>query len=378
MRDHAARAAAGRIAGARAARRSAGAARIARGARLARAGGDAAAAARRGDADAARAGRSVHGAEAGSSGVDVSRAASTPDLASIAASIDGVEASPGPSAQYSSRPHASVTIEIAMSVADRSVTDRAVVLGTAGTAVIIHPPRSAPPTEAPPDRLARRKNRPTLSRGRRLGRLRPMRPERQARADRGPARPVAPSRASVTDRDLVARARSGDDWAKGALFRRYARDVGDLATRLLGRMSDADDVVQDTFIDAFRTLDTLREPSAFRAWVVGIAVRRVQRRHRKRKLLARLGLDRAPSDATLESLVSDAASPERRAELAMIDRALERCPSDARLAWMLRRVEGEELAAIAEMLSISIATVKRRVAEIDARIDPPSRGGPEA
>ena len=68
-------------------------------------------------------------------------------------------------------------------------------------------------------------------------------------------------------------ARAGEKWAQEALFRRHARMVNGLAFRLLGRDQDVDDLVQDSFLSALRSLDRLAEPQAFASWLGSIVVR---------------------------------------------------------------------------------------------------------
>ncbi|WP_169791624.1 RNA polymerase sigma factor [Sandaracinus amylolyticus] len=172
----------------------------------------------------------------------------------------------------------------------------------------------------------------------------------------------------MSDAELVVRALGGDRWAQEAIFRRYVADVTSLAERLLRRRHEADDVVQDTFADALLALGELRDPSALRAWLLGIAVRRVRRRVRKLALLRTLGLDRGIDDATLELLASPGLSPDTRAELARVDRALARLHPDDRIAWMLRHVEGEKLEDVAAIVGCSLATAKRRIAAAETLV----------
>ncbi|MBO6937623.1 MAG: sigma-70 family RNA polymerase sigma factor [Deltaproteobacteria bacterium] len=171
-----------------------------------------------------------------------------------------------------------------------------------------------------------------------------------------------------SDETLVKRALASDAWAEEALFRRYAAQVLVLAERLLRRRSLADDVLQDTFADAFTKLETLRDPSAFRSWLFGIAVRRVRRQQRKLAMRRALGLDRSLDDATLAMVASSDCSPERLAELGRIDRILATLHPDQRNAWMLRRVEGEKLEDIASIVGCSLATAKRRIQAADVLV----------
>ncbi|MEQ9499066.1 MAG: sigma-70 family RNA polymerase sigma factor [Deltaproteobacteria bacterium] len=165
----------------------------------------------------------------------------------------------------------------------------------------------------------------------------------------------------VADATLVARIRDGDRWAKEMLFRRHVESVGTLAMRVLQHRADAEDAVHDTFVAAFRDIHQLRDPDAVGAWLRRIAVNRIHRRFRKRKLLRRLGLDRSVPTETLEACCTPDASPELRAELALIDRRLERLDGPERLAWTLRHVEGATLPEVADALNVSLSTAKRRL-----------------
>lgn len=151
-----------------------------------------------------------------------------------------------------------------------------------------------------------------------------------------------------------------DRRAKELLYRRLAPGVFGLVHRLLGGI-DVDDVVQDTFIDAFQQLDQLREPGAVVGWVRGIAVNRVRRVIRKRALLRRLGFSSAPLEP--EEIVGQHADPESRAELVLLFKLLDRIPGEARIALILRRVEGLTVPEIGEAMGLSDSTVKRRIRE---------------
>lgn len=172
-----------------------------------------------------------------------------------------------------------------------------------------------------------------------------------------------------TDADLVARAVAGDRWAEEALYRRHAREITSAVLRMVGRHGDADDVIQDTFVLAFERLGSLRDGSAFRAWVAKIAVNEVRRHIRKRKLLRWVGLDRAEDDVGFAALAVDGTRPDLRAELAELDRIVARLPVEQRMTWMLHRVEGWSLRETAGALDISTATVKRRLGAADSAID---------
>lgn len=176
-------------------------------------------------------------------------------------------------------------------------------------------------------------------------------------------------RPSTPDAVLVARAIGGDRWAEEAIYRRHVHRVSAVAARLLRRGADVDDVVQDTFVEGLRDLGKLRDPERLGSWLVRIAVHRVHKIFRRRRLLRWIGLERL--EAPDEPLVSQArteAGHEARAELAWLDRALDALDWDTRAAWVLVVLEGYALGEAAELAGCSLATLKRRVARAESSI----------
>jgi RNA polymerase sigma-70 factor (ECF subfamily) len=171
-----------------------------------------------------------------------------------------------------------------------------------------------------------------------------------------------------SDQELVARAQAGDGWAEEALFRRHIGRAAQIATRLLGRGSEAEDVVQDSFVIALEQLPRLREGGAFRAWLLRIIVHQAHRRYRKRRMLARLGIIGHDDLDTLASQGRGDLSPDARLELAKLDLALQQLATRERFAWILRYVEGCRLEEVAHACECSLATAKRRIAAADRHV----------
>ena len=180
---------------------------------------------------------------------------------------------------------------------------------------------------------------------------------------------LLPTADALGDAELVARALGGDRWSRDVLYRRHAHYLLAIAMRLLSNRCEGEEVVQDAFVVGFEQLGTLRDPAALRSWLACIAVNLVRRHLRRGRLLRILGLDRSPDDATLAALASPTLRPDDRAELALADRVLRRMPTDLRIAWMLRRVEGLALAEVASTCTCSLATAKRRIAAVDAEMN---------
>jgi len=142
------------------------------------------------------------------------------------------------------------------------------------------------------------------------------------------------------------------------VFREYAAYVAAIGLKIMGRDDDLDDLVQEVFIEAHRSLRRLRDPRALKSWLARITVRRTIRKLRRTRVLMLFGLD-APSDYVEITEVS--ATPDERAQVALAYRALERLPAAERVVWVLRHVEGESLDAIAHMCACSKSTVQRRL-----------------
>ncbi len=180
--------------------------------------------------------------------------------------------------------------------------------------------------------------------------------------------PSTRSGAGPTDAALVLAARAGESWAQEALYQRYARMVIGLSQRILAGRDDADDLAQDAFVYAFTRLDTLQNPQAFQAWLRSIVARTASKRLRRQRLLVRLGIKRA-EPIEPDTVVAPTAPADVAAELRSIYRVLERLPPEERVALVLRRVEGLDLAEIAEHMKLSLATVKRRIVAAEARLE---------
>jgi RNA polymerase sigma-70 factor (ECF subfamily) len=166
---------------------------------------------------------------------------------------------------------------------------------------------------------------------------------------------------SVADGDLVVRARKGDSWAEEALFRRHVDYISALSLRLLRERAESEDVVQEAFLDAFAQLRRGATPDSFRSWLAGIAVHKVHRRFRRRKLFALLGRQACASEGVLQSMAQSGTSPELCTELGLLDLALGALGENDRAAWVLRYVEGYALEEVAILCRCSLATAKRRI-----------------
>ena len=157
--------------------------------------------------------------------------------------------------------------------------------------------------------------------------------------------------------------------AVAELMEREGDKILGLGLKLCGNRADAEDLVQETFLQAFRKWEQFEGRSSPSSWLYTIAARACQRRHRRRAgEPARIeSLDELlPSgDARLAQLPSPdetAFDGRLRRELAAhVDRALEELPLDFRLPLVLKEIAELSLSEIAGILDVKEATVKTRL-----------------
>lgn len=181
--------------------------------------------------------------------------------------------------------------------------------------------------------------------------------------------PPEPEDAPGDDR-AVARFLAGDVSGFEVIVRRYSGMVFTVAARLVGPL-EAEDVVQETFLRAWRGLESFRGESSLKTWLYAIALNRVRaRRGVLAKLRARFGAGEAPGadpDFSLVDGLADAGlSPEENAVRAEERRRLRKAvlalPEEFRLAVVLRDLEGLSYDDVAAVLSVPIGTVRSRLA----------------
>jgi RNA polymerase sigma-70 factor (ECF subfamily) len=179
----------------------------------------------------------------------------------------------------------------------------------------------------------------------------------------------------VTDADLVARARQGDSAAFGELIDRHRSAVYRAALAALGSHADAEDAAQDSFLAAYRRLDSFRGEASFKTWLLTITWHQaINRRRSLTRLWRRLvepraaGLhENADRLSPLDEVAFNGPSPEEaaadkqlRRDVLVAIRALSPKLRDALLLAHTGTYSYEEIAA---MLRAPTGTVKWRVSE---------------
>ncbi|MGD0765111.1 MAG: sigma-70 family RNA polymerase sigma factor [Dehalococcoidia bacterium] len=170
---------------------------------------------------------------------------------------------------------------------------------------------------------------------------------------------------------LVARSREGDLTAFNVLVASHQDGVYGLCLRMLASPEAAEDTTQEVFLAAYRNIQRFRG-GVFRAWLLRIAANACTDELRRRRRRPQVSLDADDSaDAPLD-LADRASSPEEwalRHEMAShIQAALMRLPTDQRAAVVLCDVQGLSYEETAEILSVSLGTVKSRLSRGRARL----------
>jgi RNA polymerase sigma-70 factor (ECF subfamily) len=164
-----------------------------------------------------------------------------------------------------------------------------------------------------------------------------------------------------TDQELVERARGVDDDAFRLLVDRHSRSIFRSAYRITGNAADADDIVQEAFLRAYRALGTYDGRATFTTWLHRIAINcsldLIDSRKRRE--------GRIDADGDLSTIPSRDASPDRVVLGAEMQRAIAAAMAELsgneRTAFVLRHFEGMPLEEIGQILGTRLNATKNTV-----------------
>lgn len=176
-----------------------------------------------------------------------------------------------------------------------------------------------------------------------------------------------PMAADASDLELALRAASGDEMAFEAIMRRHNRLLFRTARAILKSDTDAEDVVQQAYLQAWQALGDFRADAKLSTWLVRIVVNEALGQLRRRQLklvpLEAVMVSTAQMDANWQQDDMDR-SPDRaamRSELRRIMEArIDLLPDDFRRVFMLRGVEEMSVEEVSQILEIPEATVRTR------------------
>jgi RNA polymerase sigma-70 factor (ECF subfamily) len=164
------------------------------------------------------------------------------------------------------------------------------------------------------------------------------------------------------ERELVEMARNGNEDAFRQLVEANMRRVYGLALRFTRKHEDADEVAQETFIRAFRSLDRFKGKSTFGTWVYRIAVN-CSLSH-KRKLIRTAGAD---AEDQIDDNMPDRSNPsqeklaEGRQTRELINGALDGLSKQQRAIFVMKHLQQKKISEIADVLECAEGTVKQQL-----------------
>lgn len=190
------------------------------------------------------------------------------------------------------------------------------------------------------------------------------------------------------DRLLVERAQAGDKQAFGLLVTKYQRKLARLIGRMVRDPTEVEDIVQDSFIRAYRALPGFRNDSAFYTWLYRIGVNTAKNWlvTQGRKALATDTMDGEEGDSNGRTELShNTDTPDRLLMTKQIgetvNAAMDALPEDLRTAIVLREIDGLAYEEIAQVMNCPIGTVRSRIFRardaISARLKPLLEAAPD-
>jgi RNA polymerase sigma-70 factor, ECF subfamily len=179
---------------------------------------------------------------------------------------------------------------------------------------------------------------------------------RQVTHDVAATAAAPPSLADADDATLARALMDKSAAAPRVVWTRFSPLVRRILRRTLGPQHDVEDIVQDVFLCLFERVHTLRDPVAFKAFIIAITVRTARYEIRRARVRRWVGLSRTAELPDLRIVASDSDSQHA---LIHFYQVLGRINERDRAAFVLRFVEGMEAAEVAAALEVSVPTARR-------------------
>ena len=182
-----------------------------------------------------------------------------------------------------------------------------------------------------------------------------------------PTEPVA-----WTEAEAIRRAQSGDAAAFEFLYQLHSRRVYALCLRMVGNPADAEDLMQEAFLQLFRKIATFRGESAFSTWLHRMTVNVVLMRMWKISLATDSQEDALETDAESSGPKRDVGAPDLRLSGAIdrvnLERSIELLPPGYRTVFVLHDVQGYEHNEIADIMGCSVGNSKSQLHKARTRL----------
>ncbi|NNH72263.1 sigma-70 family RNA polymerase sigma factor [Nocardia uniformis] len=171
--------------------------------------------------------------------------------------------------------------------------------------------------------------------------------------------------AELDDATLVSRARDGDVRSYEQLVLRYQGAMFRLAARMLADRAEAEDVVQDVFLTAWRRMGQLHDDAAFAGWLYRTTTNRCLNVLRRRRPMAEIDPETTESPH-VETRPDHAVQV--NSQLEALTAALQQLTPEQRACWLLREVHGRSYEEIGEIVGANVTAVRGRIARARAQL----------
>ncbi|HZZ74490.1 MAG TPA: RNA polymerase sigma factor [Puia sp.] len=161
--------------------------------------------------------------------------------------------------------------------------------------------------------------------------------------------------APIQHDELVERCRHGDRRSYGELYQKYSKAMYNTSLRIVNHTADAEDVLQESFVDAFAAIDSFAYKSTFGAWLKRIVINKSINTLRKKKMDI-IDIDKTSALHVAEDDAYDEEGLKLKVE--EIKKSVKELPNGYRTVLTLHLFEGYDQEEIAEILQISHATVR--------------------
>ena len=178
----------------------------------------------------------------------------------------------------------------------------------------------------------------------------------------------------LSENELVALTALGDGEAFAVIFRRYEHKLFRIAARITGNVSDAEDIVQDALLNAYKGIDTFRFSSSLSTWLTRIVINCALMELRRTKHRAWLSLDAANEDGvSLTDLVYDPTADVEeevcsKEQSQLLTSCIAQLPASLRTVIEDYRTSEPTIAELAESHAITVAAAKSRLLRAKSRI----------
>jgi RNA polymerase sigma-70 factor (ECF subfamily) len=160
---------------------------------------------------------------------------------------------------------------------------------------------------------------------------------------------------------LIARAAAGETSAFRLLYERYRSDVARLVYRMLGGRGDLDDVIQEVFVQVYKSLKDFRGQAKFSTWLHRVTVN-VVLMHRRAARSRPVFADEPAREAAVQGYdVRPDEDAERRERVRAFGRLLDRLADKKRIVFVLHELEGISPGEIAQIVGAPVLTVRTRL-----------------